>query len=112
MATKAETDKLNDKLAVSKQEATHWRTRALIAEKEIQQANQKFAVLNKSYHDLSAELEETRRRLPTGTALTYINNLVRINDAYRRELVGDKVNFWQRFRFLLPLLLKGQSQKP
>lgn len=101
-------EELRVKLADEKASVVHWRERALVGERMVQTLTQKYGTLNQSYYNLLKELEETKKRLPSGATLTYIDNLVRINEAYRRELVGDRVNFWERIRFLGRLVfLKG-----
>lgn len=93
-----------EKLSNEKASVIHWRERALVGERTVQSLTQKYGILNQSYYNLLAELEETKKRLPTGATLTYIDNLVRINEAYKKELLGERVNFWQRLRFLGRLL--------
>lgn len=83
-----------------------WRERALIAEQYVKQLEAKNVEYLNGFVRIQTELNETKQKLPSGAVLTHIENLLSINESYRRILVGDSVGIRSFLRLVWLTIFK------
>lgn len=97
---------LYDRLSKTQADLDIWAKRAIYAEKKIEQLEKRNAEYLGRYYDKVREVTELEEKLPSGSTLIHIENLIRLKEAYRDMLIGERIGFGRKLR-LFWLILKG-----